>query len=352
MNIPRGPEEVAEVWRAWARMQLGVHGCYVWGDGLPEGGIHFGTVSRVTEKGGWHTAYVLQDVLDWLQSNNYLRNCTDLVFWSDGAPTYKCVVMCSFVGYHWLQRYGCTGKEITLTTHQKFGEPHHLKGALDRWFGQVEGRMRAAEVQKMIRTIDDAVEAISVEGTATREVIKISLPTITKPDWIAMHKLMQRSTLPAGIRSTNYYSWRMTDHRLKTLVSDDGLRLTGVRASSHGIPGLKADPETTKTRDHAVWLQRVHTESENEEGEKPKEEKNVEEERHAEAKEENDKDNATEDGAESDDTGASGPEQDFDADGNQVLHEKTKEWLGWRCSYLPYQTGIVQQEKSSETAQG
>ena len=115
--------------------------------------------------------------------------------------------------------------------------------------------MRAAEVQKMIGAIDDAVEAISVEGTATREVIKISLPTIKKSDWIAMHKLMQRSTLPAGIRSTNYYSWRVTDPRLTTLVSKDGLRLTGVRASSHGVPGLTMDPSTTKLRDSAVVLE-------------------------------------------------------------------------------------------------
>ena len=377
-------------------MQLGVHGCYVWGQGLPKGGIHFGTLSRVTEKGGWHTAYVVQDVLDWLRSKGYLKECTNLVFWSDGGSSYKSKVMCSFVGYHWLQRYRRI--DNAFITHQKFGEPHHLKGALDRWFGQVDRRIRAAEVQKPIRTIYDALEAISVKRTTTREVVKILLPRIKRADWIAEHKLMKASTLPAKIRSTNYYSWRVTDNRVTSLTSKDGSRLTGVRASSHGVPGLTMDPSTTKLRDSAVVLeapkarkatrrklsqedkvsdikakhaellsgnpenvklqefgtsltalleqldppmaappatipaaQAMPTERDTEE-EKPEEDENEEKEEDDDTDEDEEKEE--DDGAKSEDTGASGTDQEFDPrTGNQVLHDKTKYWMGWKCSY-------------------
>ena len=49
LNVPRGPEEVAETWRAWARLQIAVHTVFLWGHDLPATGVFYTTLSRITD---------------------------------------------------------------------------------------------------------------------------------------------------------------------------------------------------------------------------------------------------------------------------------------------------------------
>ena len=254
LNVPRGPEMVAETWRAWARLQIAVHTVFLWGHDLPATGVFYTTLSRITEKGSSYTAMVLQDVYDWLDSEGIMAKTDDITNWFDGGSSYKNLRISSFCAYHWPTRYGLTHKRYQ-TWRQKYGEPYHLKGKIDRFFGELENRMQAYETQFTIKGIEDVYEALTApKRTATVEVFKILLPSETKDSWEQRHRLLVRKTLPAAIRCSNYYSWKLCEVR-HGIVGRDGVSLTGIIARSHGLAGLPIDSALTRERDKAMQLQ-------------------------------------------------------------------------------------------------
>ena len=71
-NLPRGPEEISEQWRAQSRLQYAVHGIYAWGAHCPPNGIFIVHLTRVQDKGSDFTAMVMEHALDYLQSRGIL----------------------------------------------------------------------------------------------------------------------------------------------------------------------------------------------------------------------------------------------------------------------------------------
>ena len=166
--------------------------------------------------------------------------------------------------------------------------------------------MQAYETQFTIKGIEDVYMALTApKRIATMEVFKILLPSETKDSWELRHRLLERTSLPAGIRSTCYYSWKLCEVR-HGLVGRDGVSLTGIIARSHGLPGLPIDSALTRERTEAMQLQPC--------GAKDSADEEEEEDQAAEEEE-------------------ILTEADMDASGNQILHDSTKIFLRWKCSY-------------------
>ena len=243
-NLPRGPEEIAEQWRASARLQYGCHSSYVWGAHCPPNGIQFTVLTRVQDKSGYFTGMVMQELLDFLQSRGILgqkpetgewASPTDtLHFWSDGAPSYRSCTFMSFPNCSWPQRYRTHCK-------QSYGLESHLKGIVDRFFGHLDQRLARAEKLEAIKTIADVKRIWEASPGQTEEVFIDFLPEIPRDEWIASHRPLKRQSLPAPIRSSHHWTFKIVDRRRGNLMARDAVTISGVETKSHCLPHMASD---------------------------------------------------------------------------------------------------------------
>jgi hypothetical protein len=122
-SLPRGPEAVAEEWRSNARLQYAVHSAWVWGPGLPMGGVQLTHVTRVQDKSALLTGLLVTELLRWLQEKKVISKkpsrdegwpepVNTLEFWTDGAPTYRSSGWLAFTGLYWPEEFK-THSEVT-----------------------------------------------------------------------------------------------------------------------------------------------------------------------------------------------------------------------------------------------
>ena len=111
-NTPRGPKAVEEVWRAQARIQTSVHCCIFWGARIGRDPLAVVFLGRVTDKGPYYTAMVLERSLDLLGERGIMQETIRATLWKDNAVSYKSAVSMAFTSYYWPQKYGihtCNG---------------------------------------------------------------------------------------------------------------------------------------------------------------------------------------------------------------------------------------------------
>jgi hypothetical protein len=202
---------------------------------LPASGLQVTVVTRITEKTSLWTAYCLSEVFKHLHSLGVMQKTTNLHLWSDGATAYKSTCMLTFCCLHWPAKYG-------VSIHSKYGLEHHLKGAIDRFFGLLDLRLKHAETSRLICSVADVLEVFRAGASPSREEVFLEVePTITRTKYIKDHRMLNIKTLPGPIRSSHYFTWRIADSRRESLLGADLMTVTGIVARSHQVQGLRAD---------------------------------------------------------------------------------------------------------------
>ncbi len=128
----------------------------------------------------------------------------------------------------------------------KYGLEDHLKGLDDSYFGECDRRLAEAELREAIITTGDVVRILSDSaGNAKKEVFMEFLPDVERAEWVSQHRILLPASLPAPIRSSHCYSFRIADKRRlqpgKSLPGKDGNTIAGVESRSHYVPHMQAD---------------------------------------------------------------------------------------------------------------
>ena len=233
---------MAEEWRSNARLQYGVHSVWVWGPGLPMGGIQLTHVTRIQDKSALFTGLLMTEALRWLQekkiiamkpdrNNGWPAPVTTLEFWADGAPTYRSSGWLAFPGLYWPE-------EFKTHTVMNNGVASHLKGAVDRYFSQLDARLDRWVQAKTLVSIEDVIECWQSTPGPNPEHFFHFTPTVKRSEFARAHRPLKLSTLPAPIRATHQYSFQIVDSRRLSYVRSKDQCITGVATRSHVLPGL------------------------------------------------------------------------------------------------------------------
>ena len=249
-NTPIGPRRVEEEWRAQARVQTSCHASIFWGYRLGKQPLVIVSLSRITDKSPHFTGFVMEKALDELVAMGVLQWINVLKTWTDNAVSYKCAQAQAFHAYYWPQKYGiaedrggihCTG--VPFEFWEELGEPCHLKGKVDRLFGQLDGRVKEVAKGKTVKNLDciAAILPRTENEDGMREKFQVIWPDVDRADWVRDHSPIDTRGWPAGIRSSFSYEHRVNDIRRRELLGNDKRSISGVDSYSHGVPGLKRD---------------------------------------------------------------------------------------------------------------
>ena len=147
-TLPRGPDEVSEVWRAGSRAGFSLHTTKFWGCGLPSAGVFITVLSRVVEKSAAFTMMVLYYTCKYLVDHYGVKFVTDFCIRSDVATHYRCRLVIGGVAItlnDLLRSANGTDKYGMITTRKEFGLECHDKNVCDRYFSECKGRITEAE---------------------------------------------------------------------------------------------------------------------------------------------------------------------------------------------------------------
>ena len=256
LNTPLGPRETSEQWRAQARIQTSVHTLIVWGRPVGPRVLAITVLGRITEKSAWYTAVVLERTLKVLIERNILQHTRVFTKWSDNAVAYKSKVALSFTACHWMQMFGIQLAKGGLNETNEcfswvdnYGEPCHLKGKVDRYYGKLKGAVLREAKGRIVKGMHDIKSVLERSVTARphrpdamEEVFIEHWPECDRADWIRDHRCIAVSSMPCKIRASNCYSHTMNDVRRRRVLGDDGALITAVTTRAHGLPGLAAIP--------------------------------------------------------------------------------------------------------------
>ena len=176
--------------------------------------------------------------------------------WSDNAVAYKSKVALSFTACHWMQMFGIQLAKGGLNETNEcfswvdnYGEPCHLKGKVDRYYGKLKGAVLREAKGRIVKGMHDIKSVLERSVTARphrpdamEEVFIEHWPECDRADWIRDHRCIAVSSMPCKIRASNCYSHTMNDVRRRRVLGDDGALITAVTTRAHGLPGLAAIP--------------------------------------------------------------------------------------------------------------
>ncbi len=252
-TLPRGPDEVGEVWSAQSRLGYSLHGIKAWGHGLPANGVFITTISRVVEKTSLWTVCVIERALQLLEERyGIFAGCEEFVTWYDAGPHYRCRQFLGSLCVTFIEQF--KPKDALLHTCARFGLEHHLKDDLDRWFGELDGRILRQQTHRWICTIDDLVEVFREEGSTKPpglfpvELFDDFMPTIRKQDFAKTHPALVAASLPAPVKSCHEWECRLLDARRKQMLGRDGVSITGVECRASRLPHMHSQLEWTHCR--------------------------------------------------------------------------------------------------------
>ena len=109
------------------------------------GGVQLTHVTRVQDKSALLTGLLVTELLRWLQEKKVISKkpsrdegwpvpVNTLELWTDGAPTCRSSGCLAFAGLYWPE-------EFKTHTEMTYGVASHLKGAVDRYFSQLDARL-------------------------------------------------------------------------------------------------------------------------------------------------------------------------------------------------------------------
>ena len=129
-------------------MSVNVHSTFIWGPRVLGRGVQYSILTRVCDKSAHFTSMVLGLVLDFCQAQGWIDENQWLIHWSDGAKQYNSYSNLAFWAVHFMDKYRPAGFNI------KIGVEDHFKGVNDRFFGQLDARLKEAALHRTINSIE------------------------------------------------------------------------------------------------------------------------------------------------------------------------------------------------------
>jgi hypothetical protein len=243
LNLPLCPIQPSELWRANARVSVGLHLSLVWGDkdsGL-EGDEAFVSFTRVVEKGAMWTILVMEQTLAKLAALHLLPRGTTVVLWSDTGPSYRAARFLGTVGLRWAY-------EFNLKFVVNFGLEHHAKNRCDGWFGNIKTAIRDRARAVTIASPSDALEALRrrypeddrVGPRRTRLHLDEIVPSVEKSKMEDVLPTIRPDSLPLPVRACHSYSFTPNDERRSDWHGADKVTMTGMTCRGHRLPNRKS----------------------------------------------------------------------------------------------------------------
>ena len=236
LNLPLTSSATEQVWRAASRIGCAVHGTIIWGSTVPNGKKQICVISRVLEKDTFWTHYVLDKILAHCVSKEYLKPWMTVVHWSDGAPHYRSVASMAFWGWHHPEKY-------KIHTEIRFGLEHHLKGAVDRYFGRLSKRIHRHAKHTAVKSAQQVHDVFRAEAADSEEHL-IVMPDIERDAFVLCHPSVVRASLPLAVKSAHQYHFQAAAITRVNFVGRDRRSITGVEVRWAVMFRIRVPPPT------------------------------------------------------------------------------------------------------------
>lgn len=239
-TLPVGPVEIGETHYANSRLGYSVFGARVWtyDDHKHPFGRMFTFVSRVIEKSALYLIFLLNTLLEMLESDGSFVGISTVSFWSDCGPNYRSNRFLGSCNYTWPARYR---KHIEAN----FGLECHMKGKIDGHFGNLRGRKEELAAQHYISEPEDLVnlwrssfdERAREAPECEHETYVYLCPTIAKEHVESC--ILDPRSLPLSIKSSHCWKFVLNDHTRISLLGKglNARSITGVDTKATILPG-------------------------------------------------------------------------------------------------------------------
>jgi hypothetical protein len=240
VSLPKGPDEVGEVWRAQSRLTVSCHGSLVWGPSLAKEEIHV-FYSRIIEKSSSFTTLVLQALLDKLKASGALEGITDLLLWSDCGNHYRSVKLVSMAAFPWVDRY-------RSSIHLRWHLEKHGKSEMDGVFGVLSRNIEEAAASRWVSDVDHlcdlqrkASDARRIANSPTMKFYDF-MPSESKDEWERDMRIIERTSLPTNLNASHDWCFKIADRRRldNSLLAHDRRSITGVFTRASGLPHTRS----------------------------------------------------------------------------------------------------------------
>ena len=247
--------QVGEEYRANARIGFSIHVSIVRGQNIPKGGINIVHISRVLDKGALFTVHVFQDILRYINERFTLKGVNELWHVTDAGPHYRSRINLSAYAEPVIEQLRSAngtadpdeGIYGMATTRCVIALEKHGKSDDDSFIAELKRRWEMAELKRTIwdtRQLCQVLVEYANRKTSDQglETFIDFIPCNSKADYADGIPLIDKKSLPCGIKSAHEWSFHTKDKRRKNLHNSSGV-LTGVSCRAHRLPGMKSSGE-------------------------------------------------------------------------------------------------------------
>jgi hypothetical protein len=226
--------EVAETWRAPARLAYTTMTICCWGIALPR--VRFiSFITRVMEKPGVLSIAIVTDCLAILKTEGILSSFDFVHIITDTGTHYRCNQFLAATAYTWPDAF-------RLSFRLTYQLEHHGKGRIDRYFGVLSHRKKEAASAHMLSTIADLI--FHYRALGDKRVLKTFDETFVdympKPKKNVVSHFLHPGCLPALQQQCHHWTMSITDNRRLSLTGSglDKDVCTAILMKAHMLPTI------------------------------------------------------------------------------------------------------------------